>query len=202
MSSVIEYSTVLAAASCTGAQLDKAIDQVGSKLSVAPVLLGVVANNVTMYGICNSPITINGTQNYIKQVADIYAEELVEDPIDIDTDPEILQSVSITTATVPLSGAVYYSNNYFRATSASFNIAAFVKPRDFISGDRRYIPGYMALPVLAQAIAIKKIASGDITAHTQYQDIAYKIINYLNVSFIKVMPKGMDAVTIGVPSDI
>ena len=179
-------------------QLLNGFDSIKRKLALSPIMLGVSAVNVTMLGLCNSAIYIDGQVCHIKEVKEIMCETPVYDETEIDTDREGVSSVQFSFTPVKPSGKVYYNSNYFKTDTATFNLVAYIYP-SIVNNE---IPDFMAIPTIIQALALSKLDDGDVQGHTQYQDIAYKLVNHINTSFIKLMPKGFDSIGTGEAYDL
>lgn len=166
-----------------------AFESIKRKLSLPPIIIGVTARNILRKPLVGEYI-INGVPSplWVKEIKEVICETASYDESEIEAGHEELSSFSASLTPVEPTGAVYYNNNYISTLYAKFNLSCYAYPT--MTGPQGTIPGYMVLPVIAQAIAIRALDENDLTTHTQFQGIAYNLVNYLNSSFMKIVPKG------------
>ena len=169
----------------TASIITSAFNEVKRKLALPPVVFGVTVVNARKKSLIGL-MQVDSDYLEIKEVKELDAAEVTYVESDIETVEAGLSSFVASRTPVTKTGLIYFNNNTVTAASAKFNMTCYVYPR--MVGDN--IPGYMLLPVIAEAMSIHAMNSDDVQAHAQYQDIAYKLINYLNESYSKLLPKG------------
>jgi|LSQX01.1.fsa_nt_gb hypothetical protein len=171
----------------TAIDIANAFDSAKRKISLQPMLVSCVANNVynkALVGPENS-IVVDGAPYVIKEIKEVMTETPIYNlnELEITDDPE---STSFSFKPLNPLGKVYYNNNSFSCSSASFNLICYIYPHITTAGR---IPDGFILITIAKAMANHCLSSRDIAGASQYEAIYYGLINHLNQSLQKIMPQ-------------